>query len=85
MDTETLHKANELSRQIEHADSMLNILDKGCAVDISFNNGGYSCCSNSSNFLSDEEVNEIKNNISNLIRECVQAQKDELEKEFNNL
>ncbi|MDE7377512.1 MAG: hypothetical protein K2N13_00940 [Paraprevotella sp.] len=85
MNTETLNKANDLSRQITRVNAVLNILDKGNAVDISFNNGGFSCCSNCSYFLTDEEVAEIKNNISNLIRERVQAQKDELEKEFNNL
>lgn len=85
MNNETLNRANQIQAQIACIDRMLVILEKDVAVEINFNNGGYSCCSNKSDYISDEEVDEIKNNITSLIRLRAEALKDELEKEFFNL
>lgn len=75
MNNETLNKALELKREIDKADAILNILEKGHAVDISFNNGGYSCTSYTSDYLSEDEVAEVKDNITKLIRMRAQERK----------
>jgi len=64
---------------------MLKRIEKDAAVEITFNNGGYGCCSCQSEYLSDEEVNAIKANITEQIRLRAQTRLHELQKEFDNL
>lgn len=54
-------------------------------VEITFNNGGYGCGSIESDYISDKEVSEIKNNLVKLIRMRAEARLEELKKEFTAL
>ena len=86
MNDETLNKANRIRSEMGVVEKMLNrIEEKEAVVDITFNNGGYGCCSCQSKYLSAEEVATIKANITEQIRLRAQARLHELQKEFNNL
>lgn len=86
MNDETLNYANRIRSEIGVVEMMLNRIEKKeSVVDISFSNGTYGCCSCQSSYLSDEEVAEIKNNITEQIRLRAQVRLHELQKEFDNL
>lgn len=86
MNDETLTYANRIRHEMSNVEKMLNCIEKQeTVVDISFNNGLYGCCSNQSVYLSDEEVMEIKANITKQISLRAQARLEELQKEFDNL
>lgn len=63
---------------------MLSRIEKNTVVEILFSNGG-ACCSSQSDYMSDKEVTETKNNIVKLIRIRAKAHLEELQKEFNDL
>lgn len=85
MNDETLNKANRIRMEMTDTENMLRRVEKDAVIEISFNNGGYGCCSCQSKYLSDEEVATIKANITEQIRLRAQARLHELQKEFNNL
>lgn len=85
MNDETLNKANRIRMEMTDTENMLRRVDKDAVIEISFNNGGYGCCSCQSKYLSDEEVATIKANITEQIRLRAQARLHELQKEFDNL
>ena len=85
MNDEILNKANFIRREMADTQNMLKRIEKDAAVEITFNNGGYGCCSCQSEYLSDEEVNAIKANITEQIRLRAQTRLHELQKEFDNL
>lgn len=85
MNDETLNKANRIRMEMTNTENMLKRVEKDAVVEISFNNGGYGCCSCQSKYLSDEEVAAIKANITEQIRLRAQARLAELQKEFNSL
>lgn len=66
-------------------ENMLRRIEKNAVVEITFNNGGFSCSSCQSEYLSDEEVATIKANITEQIRLRAQARLHELQKEFDNI
>lgn len=91
MNIETLNRANRLQAQIARMERMVEILEENMAVEIKFENGGFfdngglGCRYTHSEFISDEEIDEFKNNITSLIRQRVDTRKDQLEKEFSDL
>lgn len=85
MNDETLNKANRIRMEMTDTENMLRRVEKDAVIEISFNNGGYGCCSCQSKYLSAEEVATIKANITEQIRLRAQARLHELQKEFNNL
>ena len=85
MNDETLNKANRIRMEMTDTENMLRYVEKEAVIEISFNNGGYGCCSCQSDYLSDAEVATIKANITEQIRLRAQARLHELQKEFNNL
>ena len=85
MNDETLNKANRIRMEMTDTENMLRRVEKEAVIEISFNNGGYGCCSCQSDYLSDAEVATIKANITEQIRLRAQARLHELQKEFNNL
>ena len=85
MNDETLNKANRIRMEMTDTENMLRRVEKEAVIEISFNNGGYGCCSCQSKYLSAEEVATIKANITEQIRLRAQAHLHELQKEFNNL
>ena len=85
MNDETLNKANRIRMEMTDTENMLRRVEKEAVIEISFNNGGYGCCSWQSKHLSAEEVATIKANITEQIRLRAQARLHELQKEFNNL
>lgn len=85
MNDETLNKANRIRMEMTDTENMLRRVEKDAVIEITFNNGGYSCCSCQSKYLSDEEVATIKANITEQIRLRAQARLHELQKEFDNL
>ncbi len=85
MNDETLNKANRIRMEMTDTENMLRRVEKDAVIEISFNNGGYGCCSCQSKYLSDEEVATIKANITEQIRLRAQARLHELQKEFDNL
>ena len=85
MNDETLNKANRIRMEMTDTENMLRRVEKEAVIEISFNNGGYGCCSCQSNYLSDAEVTAIKTNITEQIRLRAQARLVELQKEFDNL
>lgn len=85
MNDETLNKANRIRMEMTDTENMLRRVEKDAVIEISFNNGGYGCCSCQSKYLSDEEVATIKDNITEQIRLRAQARLHELQKEFDNL
>ncbi|WP_289289355.1 hypothetical protein [uncultured Muribaculum sp.] len=85
MNDETLNKANRIRMEMTDTENMLRRVEKEAVIEISFNNGGYGCCSCQSKYLSAEEVATIKANITEQIRLRAQARLHELQKEFNNL
>lgn len=88
MNDETLLHGNRLRNEIEGVKNMLRLIEnnkKQPVVEITFNNGGYGCCSIHSNYLSVEEVEAIKANITEQIHLRAQARLAELQKEFDNL
>ena len=85
MNDETLNKANRIRMEMTDTENMLRRVEKDAVIEISFNNGGYGCCSCQSKYLSDEEVVTIKANITEQIRLRAQARLHELQKEFDNL
>lgn len=86
MNDETLNKANRIRSEMGVVENMLKRIDnKEAVVDITFSNGNYGCCSCQSDYLSYEEVTEIKANITEQIRLRAQARLHELQKEFDNL
>ena len=85
MNDETLNKANRIRMEMTDTENMLRRVEKEAVIEISFNNGGYGCCSCQSKYLSAEEVATIKANITEQIRLRAQARLHELQKEFDNL
>lgn len=85
MNDETLNKANRIRMEMTDTENMLRRVEKDAVIEISFNNGGYGCCSCQSKYFSDEEVATIKANITEQIRLRAQARLHELQKEFDNL
>ena len=85
MNDETLNKANRIRMEMTDTENMLRRVEKEAVIEISFNNGGYGCCSCQSDYLSDAEVTAIKNNITEQIRLRAQTRLVELQKEFDNL
>ena len=85
MNDETLNKANRIRMEMTDTKNMLRRVEKEAVIEMSFNNGGYGCCSCQSKYLSAEEVATIKANITEQIRLRAQARLHELQKEFNNL
>lgn len=86
MNDDTLNYANRIRSEMGVVEKMLNRIEKKEAVvDITFNNGGYGCCSCQSDYLSNTEVTAIKNNITEQIRLRAQTRLVELQKEFDNL
>lgn len=85
MNDETLNKANFIRREMADTEYMLKRIETDAAVEITFSNGNYDCCSCQSDYLSEEEVTAIKNNITEQIRLRAQARLHELQKEFDNL
>lgn len=87
MNEETLLYGNRLSNEITDVKSMLRLIEnkQQPVVEITFNNSGYGCGSIHSIYLSVEEVEAIKNNITEQIRLRAQARLHELQKEFDNL
>lgn len=85
MNDETLNKGNRIRMEMTDTENMLRRVEKEAVIEISFNNGGYGCCSCQSKYLSAEEVATIKANITEQIRLRAQARLHELQKEFNNL
>ena len=85
MTDETLNKGNRIRMEMTDTENMLRRVEKEAVIEISFNNGGYGCCSCQSKYLSAEEVATIKANITEQIRLRAQARLHELQKEFNNL
>lgn len=85
MNDETLNKANRIRMEMTDTENMLRRVEKDAVIEISFNNGGYGCCSCQSKYLSAEEVATIKANITEQIRLRAQARLHELQKEFDNL
>lgn len=85
MNDETLNKANRIRMEMTDTENMLRRVEKDAVIEISFNNGGYGCCSCQSKYLSDEEVATIKANITEQIRLRAQTRLAELQKEFDNL
>lgn len=86
MNDETLNKANHIRCEMTNVGNMLKRIDnKEAVVDITFSNGNYGCCSCQSDYLSYEEVTEIKANITEQIRLRAQARLHEFQKEFDNL
>ena len=84
MNTETLGKANAIMREMADVERLMNVAEKGKAVELSFSLGNH-CCSAFNAFVSPEEADDIKRNINELIRMRAQARIDELQKEFDNL
>ena len=85
MNDDTLNKANRIRMEMTDTENMLRRVEKEAVIEISFNNGGYGCCSCQSDYLSDAEVTAIKNNITEQIRLRAQTRLVELQKEFDNL
>ena len=85
MNDETLNKANRIRMEMTDTENMLRRVEKEAVIEISFNNGGYGCCSWQSDYLSDAEVTAIKNNITEQIRLRAQTRLVELQKKFDNL
>ena len=85
MNDETLNKANRIRMEMTDTENMLRRIEKNAVIEISFNNGGYGCCSCQSDYLSDDEVTAIKTNITEQIRLRAQTRLAELQKEFENL
>ena len=85
MNDDTLNYANRIRSEMGVVEKMLRRVEKEAVIEISFNNGGYGCCSCQSKYLSAEEVATIKANITEQIRLRAQARLHELQKEFNNL
>lgn len=85
MNDETLDKANRIKSEMACIEKMLTGIEHEAAVDITFNNDGRCCGSYKSDYLSDEEVIDIRKNITELIRKRAQMRLADLEKEFNNL
>lgn len=86
MNDETLNYANRIRSEMAHVEKMLNRIEKKDAVvEITFNNGGYGCGSLTCEFLTDEEVYDIKTDIIERIRLRAQARLNELKKQFDNL
>ena len=85
MNAETLNKANSIRCEIAGVEKILKVAEKGQAVDISFNVGGFGCTSYQHPLLSTEEVADIKSNVTELIRTRAMARLDELQNEFENL
>lgn len=87
MNEETLLCGNRLRNEIADVKSMLRLIENKNqpVVEITFNNGGYGCGSIHSGYLSVEEVEAIKTNITEQIRLRAQARLAELQKEFDNL
>ena len=85
MNDDTLNYANRIRSEMGVVEKMLRRVEKEAVIEISFNNGGYGCCSCQSDYLSDAEVATIKANITEQIRLRAQARLHELQKEFNNL
>ena len=85
MNDETLNKANRIRMEMTDTENMLRRVEKEAVIEISFNNGGYGCCSCQSKYLSAEEVATIKANITEQIRLRAQTRLVELQKEFDNL
>lgn len=87
MNEETLLYGNRLKNEITDVKSMLRLIENKnqSVVEITFNNCGYGCGSIHSNYLSVEEVEAIKTNITEQIRLRAQARLAKLQKEFDNL
>ena len=85
MNDDTLNYANRIRSEMGVVEKMLRRVEKEAVIEISFNNGGYGCCSCQSDYLSDAEVTAIKNNITEQIRLRAQTRLVELQKEFDNL
>ena len=85
MNDDTLNYANRIRSEMGVVEKMLRHVEKEAVIEISFNNGGYGCCSCQSDYLSDAEVTAIKNNITEQIRLRAQTRLVELQKEFDNL
>ena len=85
MKEETLNRANQIQSQMTIIKGMLSRIEKNPALEITFNNGSWGCCSNQSDYLTDEEVADIKADLTKRIRERAQARLAELQKEFDNL
>ena len=86
MNDDTLNYANRIRSEMAVVEKTLNRIEKKEAVvDITFSNGNYGCCLCQSDYLSDDEVTEIKANITEQIRLRAQARLTELQKEFDNL
>ena len=85
MNDDTLNYANRIRSEMGVVEKMLRRVEKEAVIEISFNNGGYGCCSCQSDYLSDAEVTAIKNNITEQIRLRAQTRLVELQKKFDNL
>lgn len=85
MTDEKLIKANGIRHEIARIEKMLGAMEKNASMEITFSNGGYRCCNIHSDYITDEEIAEIKNRIVNLIRTRAQSRLDQLQTEFDNL
>lgn len=86
MNDETLNYAIRIRSEMGVVEKMLNRIEKKEAVvDMTFSNGSYGCCSCQSDYLTDEEIADIKADLTKLIHKRAQARLAELRKEFDNL
>lgn len=86
MNDDKLKYANRIRSEMSVVEKMLNSIEKKEAVvDMTFSNGSYGCCSCQSDYLTDEEIADIKADLTKLIHKRAQARLHVLQKEFDNL
>lgn len=85
MNDETLKVANRIRSEMDSIERMLDKLEKGHVVELSFNYCGWGISALPHPLLSEEELSDITNNIVKLICMRAEARLDQLKKEFENL
>lgn len=85
MNDEILQKANNIRQEIAEMEHALSMIENNRAVEISFYVGSFGCSSARTSLLPDEEVAEIKADISERLRKHAQECLDSLRKDFNEL